>query len=375
MKVFIFYSTAGEGHKKIGEAIAEEFRSQNAAIDVRTFDALGWGSALVKKGYTGFYFFAVKYASSFWWLLYESSDRATVYRWLKPIREWWNQIQSKSLRGFVHRENPDIIISTHFYAAQVFASAKRRKEITSRLITVLTDVMPHTFWVNDGTDIYWVMAEESKSNLIKRGVRAGQIIVGGIPIRKEFSIKEDRKKLNEKFRFNPNGPIVLFTSGSFGVGPTEALLEELGNFSSKIQVVVICGQNEALYHRLSSQKFSFPIIIAGFVTNMHEYMSIADILIAKPGGSTTCESLAKELPMLISAPIPGQETRNAAWLLNKGASFEIKKRGDLTQMLKRILDEPTKLETAKEKIRMVAKPKASSDLVQFLMTSFDDAKI
>ena len=47
-------------------------------------------------------------------------------------------------------------------------------------------------------------------------------------------------------------------------------------------------------------------------------MDAADILVTKPGGMTISEALVKELPMFIISPIPGQEERNAKFLVTSG---------------------------------------------------------
>ena len=44
-------------------------------------------------------------------------------------------------------------------------------------------------------------------------------------------------------------------------------------------------------------------------------MTVADILVSKPGGLTVSEALAKNLPMLIINPTPGQEYWNILFLL------------------------------------------------------------
>ena len=51
--------------------------------------------------------------------------------------------------------------------------------------------------------------------------------------------------------------------------------------------------------------------ILEFTNQVPELMSISDLVVTKPGGLTTSESLASHLPMLIINPIPGQEEENA----------------------------------------------------------------
>ncbi len=55
--------------------------------------------------------------------------------------------------------------------------------------------------------------------------------------------------------------------------------------------------------------------ILGYTNQMHELLRAADVVVTKPGGLTTAESLASGCPMAIAEPIPGQEDRNADFLL------------------------------------------------------------
>ena len=58
-------------------------------------------------------------------------------------------------------------------------------------------------------------------------------------------------------------------------------------------------------------------------------MSISDLVVSKPGGLTTSESLASNLPMIIINPIPGQEEENAEFLESHGVGIWIKKNDDI----------------------------------------------
>jgi processive 1,2-diacylglycerol beta-glucosyltransferase len=159
---------------------------------------------------------------------------------------------------------------------------------------------------------------------------------------------------------------VLFTSGSFGIGPTEATLDSFAEFNGRIQALIVCGKNKHLYSRLNQRKFTFPVILFGFVDNMYEIMSACDLLIAKPGGATVCESLAKGIPIIISAAIPGQEHFNAKWLTEHRAAFRVKSVAEIKELISQILTQPQILETARQSIRGIAKPFAARDLVNFL---------
>ena len=368
MKIAVFYATAGEGHKKIAEAIRDELVRQSPQNQIIATDAFGYTFPFFRHAYNAAYFGLVRYAPWLWQIVYYGTDIAWIARLLRPFRGLWNWLQSRALRAFAAKEKPDVIITTHFFAAEVFSTAKRRGELSASVITVITDVLPHWFWVNAGTDWYWVMSDESVQELVRRGVDRHTIRPGGIPIHEKFRAPLDRTELLIRFGLTPGRLTVLFTSGSFGIGPTREFLLALESFGDRVQVMVVCGTNRSLYDELQQLRFKFVLVLMGFVNNMHELMTVADILIAKPGGSTTCESLAKGVPMLISTVIPGQETRNAHWLLRNHAALQVLSAADLKTAVFRLLEETEAMETLKQNVRRIAKPDAAQDCAAFALT-------
>ncbi len=71
--------------------------------------------------------------------------------------------------------------------------------------------------------------------------------------------------------------------------------------------------------------------------------------------------------MFISAPIPGQETRNAEWLIKNEAAVEIKYPGELKGLIRRFMDRGPEYQKLKERIRQIAKPSAARDLADFIV--------
>ena len=90
-------------------------------------------------------------------------------------------------------------------------------------------------------------------------------------------------------------------------------------------------------------------------------MSISDICITKPGGITSSESLASNLPLLIINPIPGQEEENAEYLEEIEVAIWVKPKESFEQALEKILRKET-LEKLKENTKKYAKQNAGSDI-------------
>ena len=367
MKIFIFHAEAGYGHKKAAEIIGKSLIEHGSAPqDIIIQDALDYAPGNNKQLYLAFYYYCVKLFPKLWGWLYETSDQPLVYQFTKPVRVLYNHILGRKLVTKLSQEKPDVIISTHFFSAEVAARTKRKGKIDSKLITVITDFMPHTLWINEGTDTYWVMHEETKQEMIKRGIEDHRIIAGGIPVDPIFKPQKRRSEILKQYGFSDHKKTLLITSGSFGIGAYHETLQILESLSEKIQCFVVCGNNQAAYKNLEQKKFQFPVKVFGFVNFMADLMEASDLMIAKSGGLTSVESLAKGIPMVITQPIPGQETRNADFLRHHEASFFIQFPAQIKIIIQNILGHPHLLEAKKEAIRRLAKPDAARDLAYFI---------
>lgn len=368
MKILILYASAGLGHKKAAEAVYENLlNSGSRKEDVTMLDSLDLTNPFFKSSYGNIYFYLAKYLPAVWGFFYDLLDVKPICRFLNPFRHLFNWFQSSGLRNYVIKEQFDVICSTHFFSPEVLGHLKLKGKIHSRLVTVVTDFCLHAYWVNAGTDIYAVMAESTKEEIVAWGVPPDSIFVTGIPVMSKFLKPLDRNFVLSKYGLSDNVFTILMTSGSFGIGPTIDIIEKLEGFRGRVQCVVVCGNNKELFKDLSSRSFAINVKVLGFVNTMEELMSVADVMIAKPGGITTCESLIKGVVMIVSCPIPGQESRNANFLKRHNAAYEIDRLEETVGLVKKIIEAPETLNSAKESIRLIAKPNASRDVAKLVL--------
>ena len=109
----------------------------------------------------------------------------------------------------------------------------------------------------------------------------------------------------------------------------------------------------------------------GFTRTIERLMAASDIAITKPGGLTTSECLAMQLPMILVAPIPGQEERNADYLLESGVAMKANDAAALEYKLLRLLSAPDTLASMRERMRGIAKPDAAARLLSLISQSLN----
>lgn len=142
------------------------------------------------------------------------------------------------------------------------------------------------------------------------------------------------------------------------MGPVAKVLAELDKVTQPLQTVVVCGRNEELRRELAAQDYKHPTRVLGFASNMHELMSVADLIVSKPGGLTSSEALAMGKPLLILDPIPGQEAANSDFLLERGAATKVNRVEDLPYRVTQLLASK-KLEALAKAARDLGRPKAA----------------
>ena len=111
-------------------------------------------------------------------------------------------------------------------------------------------------------------------------------------------------------------------TGSMGFGNVCAMASVIeAGLPEDGRVVILGGNNQKLKEKLRKEfRGNRKVMVLDFTTQADLYMDICDVLVTKPGGLTSTEAAAKGIPMVHSAPIPGCETRNAAFFSGHGMS-------------------------------------------------------
>lgn len=164
----------------------------------------------------------------------------------------------------------------------------------------------------------------------------------------------------------------FFGGGEFGLGKnrTFEFLDNLIKTSKDMQIIAIAGKNEKMKSKfdeiVKKNNATNRVRILSFTNQIPELMSISDVVVTKPGGMTTTESLACNLPMIIINPIPGQEEENAEFLENKGVGIWIKKNDDVSKILHNLFSNPHKLDKMKENTLSIGNPNSTKDICNIL---------
>lgn len=368
MKIIIVYASSGAGHQKAAEAIFKVLKEEKN-VAVHLIDSLDYTAPLFHYLYPRAYLFLVRYLPSVWGFFYDGLNLVFIGPLLRRLRRLLNGLNGKKLERFFLAEQPDLIVSTHFFASEVASALKKKKKLATRLITIVTDFVIHSVWVTPQTNHYVVATSDTEEALLRRQVPRERIAILGIPVDPVFEEREDRVTLSRKIGISPERFTVLLASGGFGIGPIEKLVRCLSRHDV-LQLLVVCGRNRSLYRRLKSQ-ISLQdqrIVLYEFVNNIHELMSVSDCMVSKSGGLTMSEALAKHLPTFILYPIPGQEGGNRDVLVRHQVALSLR---DIRQ-LEEYFCQPDRLREmltqVQKRISHFKKPHSAKRVTDFILS-------
>jgi processive 1,2-diacylglycerol beta-glucosyltransferase len=132
------------------------------------------------------------------------------------------------------------------------------------------------------------------------------------------------------------------------------------------QLVALAGRNEKLLAELKKLAEAHPgrLFPTGFTRTIERIMAASDIAVTKPGGLTSSECLAMGLPMILVNPIPGQEERNADYLLENGAALKAYDYPGLEFRVKDLLANPGRLASLQERTAALGRPHAADAVLR-----------
>jgi len=371
-KILIFYASYGGGHLNAAKSIKEYLDNNYTNCETELIDCVKYVNKPIEKITTTAYKEMAKKLPWAWGKIYNDSQKGP----LAHITSKSNMMFAIKLLKLLRKKQPDLIISTHPFGSQMCSYLKRKNKITAKIATIMTDFSPHDQWLvgHEHTDYFFVAHDKMKNYLISKNIPENKVFDTGIPVSPKFWINHNKKDILNEFNLaNNKKTILFFGGGEYGLGKSKTveIFDTLVSKFDNIQIIAIAGKNEKMKSSFESivkeNNKENSVKILEFTNKVPELMSISDLVISKPGGLTTSESLASNLPMIIINPIPGQEEENAEFLEENNVGIWIRKHDSVYDIFNKVLSNPEKLKSMKENTKILAKKYSTADICKILM--------
>lgn len=262
-------------------------------------------------------------------------------RWLWNYYQYYKDCKAISEKVII-QDNPSLVISDEDFASLAVAQSKKIPTV------LITDILETKFTSGFASLIEKKM-NKSMQKIIENcnkvivpefgNNRENIMYVGPIVRQTKFS----REELREKFGFNKKTVVVSIGGTDVGMFLIQKVLEVQSNLS-KCEIVVVSGPS-------LDKKFE-GVRNFGFISNLHEVIFAADVIVSLAGKSTIDESKEYGTPGIF-IPIKGhfEQEDNA-----KAEGFVFEDIGRLDKLILEKLDEkrrPIKNEGAQKASKII----------------------
>lgn len=160
MRVMILSVTAGFGHHATAKAVGDLLLERGA--EVKTVDVYEYINRVVKSTIDKGYLFSSKHTKELYRLVYALAENHgnSYFNTRINILTIVNALGASKFARIITDFDPDVLVCTHVFAAQVVNEIKRRGLLTTTTIGIITDYTIHPYWENVPYIEYIVTASE-----------------------------------------------------------------------------------------------------------------------------------------------------------------------------------------------------------------------
>lgn len=233
----------------------------------------------------------------------------------------YHPAQVRLLDKLWRERKPDLVVSMVPNFNRALGESLRGALPGTPLVTILTDLAdyPEHFWIERQPQYLVCGTDRALEQAAERGHSPGRTFraSGMILDPRFYELKEiDRAPERQRLGLDAGLPTGIVLFGGQGSGVMFDIARRLDVSGLKLQLIAICGRNEALRKRMAAARLRIPVFVEGFTREIPYYMQLADFFIGKPGPGSISEALHMGLPVIVerNAWTLPQERYNADWV-------------------------------------------------------------
>ncbi len=368
MKVLVLSCNTGGGHNTAARAVIEEF--QRRGVECEMCDALAFASERTSRVVSNTYIRMATDAPKVFGKIYQAGE-AISNPYIKSPVYIANMTYAKRLAKYIRENGFNAVLTSHLFPAQALTHLKKHERIDAKTYFIATDYTCYPFIEETDMDMYFVAHSAMMEEYISRDVAPEKLQPTGIPISDRFKDHPGKKEAREKLGIDSDKKLFLIMTGSMGAGFVAPVVETIikgGNENTLVYVMT--GRNADMKAEIDAMHEKDERITAvSFTTEVSLYMSAADVLMTKPGGLSTTEAAVAQIPLVLSAPIPGCETANAQFFEEKGLAVCVKDEEAAAHAALWLAADDKKSADMVRAQASIINPNAASDICDMVMES------
>ncbi|MFD2705069.1 hypothetical protein [Salibacterium lacus] len=341
MRIHIWTASIGAGHNEAARMLQQEWRKQGHTAEI--FHPLETGPPLFFQLGKNVYKQLITWFPSLWRHL---SEKKIPFQTPSLPAGWC----PGAMRAALHA---DAVVSVHPLLTVLAASAKAAYPGV-KLFHAATD-----YWhvpAANLPEVDGVFLPEQ----VKTEQPASPVFPLGIPasFQKSSFTKKECCLANG---WDPGKPLILMSGGGEGPFPYQKVLRAIRSLSP-LCTLVLCSGKWKKTSRMVME--GHDVFLYPWKPQFKNYLQICDVLVTKAGGMTMTEAFLYEAPVVITAPLPGQEEMNARYALRRQAARQGNCPDVVWKQVSTLLQSPFERERMKRRQKRLQQPDSVKQITQ-----------
>ena len=364
--IVFFYADTGGGHRATAQAAAKAvhqlYGEAYTTEIVNAINYLPYPFNQMEKAYPVFINSLSAAYRAFWHV-------TNTERYVDLMRRYFGFASKPQAAAMRAKYPADLYVSCQPFLNQFLPGVVEDSQPNQKhpkVIAVVSDLVTvHAGFWSPKVDFYMVPTEEARQRALENHISSDRISITGQPVAPDFYARVQRgHSMREELGLDPRRPTALLMGGGDGMGRLVQTATAISQSNLPLQLVVVCGRNEAARETLSHIESTIPMKVLGFCETVPEWMGASDVLITKAGPGTICEGFIAKLPIILYDAVPGQESGNIDLVVQRGAGAWCPSPQQVVQQLQDWLTNPAQMQTAAQASAALAKPNSALDIAQ-----------
>jgi 1,2-diacylglycerol 3-beta-galactosyltransferase len=341
------------GHARIAQALAWGLAQQEPDVQIDVVDI--YSPSLVNRRFSRMgnsYDRVVARAPWLWGVAFYASRPRPVVRLVRTVAS--RLTRRAALRQLLLDEPPDVLVSVIPDVGQLGALPRVTRSRPPVIMVISDLVNIHRAWLSPQSDLVLVPTEPALAACRHYKVPPHKLQLVGYPMRSGLFCPPGAPPRDLAYaKTPPQGALkVLFMGGSSGSGRMQSHIEQLAATGLRLEITAVCGKNTRLQRQLAPLAQHAPpglkLNVLGYTDRIPQLMHAADVLISKAGPSTVFEAVACQLPVILTAHLPGQEGGNAEFFERQGVALRSAGPADTARIVAGFVADPARLERLRQ---------------------------
>jgi len=366
-KILFISAPVGAGHIKAAQAVISALCKQNPCIETKMANVFDFFSPFIGKNILKVYLRILEAFPQLYGMAYSWGNESYF---ALAGRKLISGYLARRMEKYILDYNPTAIICTHATPAGLVAHLIKKKRVNMPVVAIVTDFVVHRLWIYPEIDNYIVANLAMRDFLVEHGIKSNNIAVMGIPVDEKFSRVADKEQILNELEFDSQVKTILIMGGGAGMLPMDEIILCCEQIDINLQIIVVTGNNKGIYDKLIhlQPQLRNKVRILGYVNNVNELMAVSDLIISKPGGMTSAETLCLGLPMLIYRPIPGQEEANTNFLVKSQAAVRADSLEEIQEIIQRLfIEDPEQLMALQQHALRISQPLSAKKIAEYII--------